>query len=156
MQNTFGNSDRYLSEIPFHVCEYLPVTCSYMFAAANIVAAGDRCRGLYGPISTFGRIDQEKTMQLCPSWKKPLTDGIPCIVFRRELDIECPELAEFLAAGPSRTVHLQESKVQFLLTIHDLINTTVGSAPLCSPDKLRSIVQEQGWGQGGQWTRYEA
>ena len=112
MEDNYRNSDSYLGEVPFHLCEYLAVTDSHIFAACNIVAAGDQCRGLYGPMSTGGKIDREKTLQLCPSWKKPLTEGIPCIVFRRELDIECPELGEFLAAGPSRNVHLQESKVQ--------------------------------------------
>ena len=97
MENNFKLASGYLNPIPWHDTEYLPVTCSHTAAAANIVRGGKSIKCVYEKMSTGGYLDPAKTMQLCPSWQKPLTDGIPCIVFRKELDAECPELAEFLS-----------------------------------------------------------
>ena len=69
MEENFQMSNGCLKTIPYHDVEYLPVTCSHIFAAANIVGAGNQCRGLNEQMSTGGYIDQAKTLQLCPSWK---------------------------------------------------------------------------------------
>ena len=66
MEENFQMSHGYLNEIPYHDVTYLQVSCSHIFAAANIVGAGSRCRGLYEPMSTSGYIDQTKTLLLCP------------------------------------------------------------------------------------------
>ena len=96
MEKNFKLSNGYLRPVPFDDVEYLPVTGSHMAAALNIVADGPgRVRGLNEELSTDGYIDHQKAMSLCPSWKKPLTDGMPCIVFRRELETACPELPAF-------------------------------------------------------------
>ena len=75
-----------------------------------------------------------------------MADGIPCIVFRREIEAACPELAEFLskAGNQTRDVHFKETKVQLMLSMHQLFvgqkrmaestppagsAPTVGSAP---------------------------
>ena len=92
MSMNFDMANGYLKNIPFFDVEYLPVTCSHTFAALNIIEGAD-VKGLHEKLSTDGRIDQVKALQLCPSWKKPMADGIPCIVFRRELEAACPELA---------------------------------------------------------------
>ena len=87
MEENFKMSNGYLKKIEYRDVFYLPVTCSHLFAAANIVKAGKQCRGLNEEMSTGGYIDQAKTLQLCPSWDKPLTEGIPCIVIRSTLDL---------------------------------------------------------------------
>ena len=66
-----------------------------------------------------GNADQAKVLQLCPSWAKPMKDGIPCTVFRRELEAACPELPAFLskAGNQSHEVHSKETKVQLMLAL---------------------------------------
>ena len=114
MERNFKLGNKFLRPIDSRDQEYLRVTCSHTFAAANIVEAGKECRGLHEELSTGGYIDQAKVLQLCPTWNKALTDGILCIVFRRELDDACPKLAEFLskAGNQSHDVHSKETKVQ--------------------------------------------
>ena len=76
MEKNFQMSNGYLKKMAYSDVSYLPVKGSHLFAAANIVQAGNECRGLHEQMSTDGYIDQAKTLQLCPSWNKPLTDGI--------------------------------------------------------------------------------
>ena len=92
MSKNFDMANGYLKNIPFFDVEYLPVTCSHTFAALNIIEGGEAVRGLHDKLSTNGHIDRVKALQLCPSWQKPLADGSPCTVFRRELEAACPEL----------------------------------------------------------------
>ena len=136
MSRNFDMSNGYLRNIPFHDAEYLPVTCSHTFAALNIIEGAD-VRGLHEELSCNGKIDKAKALQLCPSWKKPMTDGIPCIVFRRELEEACPELPGFLsmAGNQSHDVHKKETKVRLMLSLHQLfvahrrLADTAASAP---------------------------
>ena len=95
-----------------------PVTCSHTHATVNIVEGGGP--GFHDELCTGGYIDKNKVLELCPSWAKPMNEGIPCIVFRRELDRACPELAPFLskAGNQSHGVHTQETKVQHMLTLN--------------------------------------
>ena len=98
----FKEGRGYLKDIPFHNVEYLPVTCSHTFAAVNIAEGG--CKG-HDPklCNEEGFIDKVKVLKLCPSWSKPMTDGIPCAVFRHELEAACPDLPAFLRQGTCRT-----------------------------------------------------
>ena len=143
MARDYNLAAGYLQTIPFHDVEYLPVTCSHTFAALNIIEAGSACLGLHEKLATDGKIDQAKALQLCPSWKKPMTEGIPCIVFRRELEELCPELPEFLskAGNQSHDVHSKETKVQLMLNMNRLFvgkkrmaasTLPAGSAPATS------------------------
>ena len=69
---------------------------SHIFAALNIIEGG--CKGLHKELTgDDGKIDRQKVLKLCPSWKKPMEEGIPCTVFRRELEESCPELPAFLS-----------------------------------------------------------
>ena len=122
MAHNFQLGNGLLRPIPWHDVEYLPVTCSHTFAALNIIEAGSACRGIHEKISSDGKIDQQKALSLCPSWKKPMADGIPCIVFRRELEEACPELPTFLsrAGNQSHDVHSLETMVQLMLIMHQL------------------------------------
>ena len=54
-----------------------------------------------------------------------MADGIPCIVFRREIEAACPELAKFLSqsGNQSHDVHSKETKVQLMLMMHQLFVT---------------------------------
>ena len=47
-------------------------------------------------------------------------DGIPCIVFKRELEVACPDLPAFLskAGNQSHDVHSKETKVQLMLALN--------------------------------------
>ena len=117
----FDEANGYLKKIPFHDVEYLPVTCSHTFAAVNIIDGG--CRGIHPQLcNEQSKIDLPKVLALCPSWKKPLAEGIPCIVFRRGLEAACPELPAFLskAGTQSHNVHSKETKVQLMLMMHQL------------------------------------
>ena len=101
-----------LKVVPKHDIQYLPVTCSHTFAALNIVSGG--VKGLHEELCDDKRmIDPQKVLSLCPSWKRPLDDGIPCIVFRRELEEACPDLPDFLsqAGNQSHDVHAKETKL---------------------------------------------
>ena len=111
MEENFKLSNGYLKPVPFDDVEYLPVTGSHMAAALNIVADGPgRVRGLNEELSTDGYIDHQKAMSLCPSWKKPLTDGMPCIVFRRELETACPELPAFLRSASNQSYGIRRAR----------------------------------------------
>ena len=149
MKKNFELANGYLRTIPYYDAEYLPVTCSHTFAAVNIIGAGEEVRGLHEQLSTNGKIDQTKALQLCPSWKKPMADGIPCIVFRRELEEACPELPGFLsiAGNQSHDVHSQETRVQLMLTMHQLFVVqrqhadTAASAPPAESASWEHVVQ---------------
>ena len=149
MIRNFDMANGYLRVVPFHDAEYLPVTCSHTFAALNIIEGAD-VKGLHEQLSTNGKIDRVKALQLCPSWKKPMTDGIPCIVFRRELEAACPELPGFLAmaGNQSHEVHSKETKVQFMLSLHELFMAqrrlagTAASAPSAASAAWDKVVQE--------------
>ena len=69
MAKNYQLANGLLKTIPPHDVEYLPVTCSHTFAALNIIEAGSACRGIHEKISTDGKIDQQKALSLCPSWK---------------------------------------------------------------------------------------
>ena len=102
----------------------MPVTCSHTFAALNIIEGEGP--GLHEELcNEEGHVDTNKVLQLCPSWKKPMAEGIPCIVFRRELEAACPELPEFLSKAGSQpaAVVIRAVEVQmFYDTNHNLQN----------------------------------
>ena len=54
-----------------------------------------------------------------------MEEGIPCIVFRRELEEACPELPGFLsrAGNQSHDVHTKETKLQLMISLHQLFVT---------------------------------
>ena len=49
-----------------------------------------------------------------------MTDGIPCVVSRRELEAACPELPGFLrkAGNQSHDIHSKETKIQLMLSLN--------------------------------------
>ena len=115
----FAEGAGYIKAIDFSEVEYLPVTCSHTAATVNIVEGGGP--GFHEELcNDEGYIDKNKVLQLCPSWGKPLADGIPCTVFKRELDVACPALAAFLskAGNQSHGVHTKETKAQLMLTLN--------------------------------------
>ena len=122
MQKNFGQAGGLLKHIPFHDVEYLPVTCSHTFAACNL--AGGGVKGLYPELRGDEQqmIDRQTVLKLCPTWKKPMEDGIPCIVFRRELEEACPDLPGFLsqAGNQSHDVHAKETKLHLMIRLHQL------------------------------------
>lgn len=105
-----------------HFRRLLAVTCSHTFAALNLIEGGPSVRGIHPEISTDGKTDQIKALQLCPAWKTPMVYGIPCIVFRREFEAACPELPGLLsmAGNQSHGLHSAETKVQLMLHLHQL------------------------------------
>ena len=112
-KNNFEQAGGLLKEIPHHDIEYLSVTCSHTLAACNLVGGG--VQGLAEELRDDNMmIDRQKVLDLCPSWIKPLEDGIPCIVFRRELEEACPDLPGFLsrAGNQSHDVHVKETTLQ--------------------------------------------
>jgi hypothetical protein len=118
IEQNFAESNGYLKAIPFRDIEYLPVTGSHVFASVNIVEGGGP--GLHEELcNEEGNIDINKVLELCPSWSKPIAEGIPCVVFRRELEVACPELPAFLskAGNQSHDVHGKETKVQLMLAL---------------------------------------
>ena len=62
--------------------------------------------GLHEELSNAeGNVDIAKVLALCPSWEQAIKDGMPCIVFKRELEAACPELPAFLSeAGNSKAL----------------------------------------------------
>ena len=117
-EQNFTESNGYLKTIPWRDIEYLPVTCSHACAAVNIVQGEGP--GLHEELCNGeGNIDMKKVLELCPSWEQAMTKGIPCTVFKRELDVACPELAAFLskAGNQSHDVHGKETKVQLMLAL---------------------------------------
>ena len=127
------------------------MTCSHTFAALSIILGG--CKGLHQEFTgDDGNVDQLKVLKLCPSWKKPMQEGIPCTVFRRELEEACPELPAFLskAGNQSHDVHSKETKLQFMLALHQMFvaqerfrASAAESAPSAeSTSPWDSVVQE--------------
>ena len=91
MRKNFAESNGYLKEIPDHDTEYLPVTCSHTFAAANLIEGGTP--GLHPELcDSAGLIDKKVVLELCPSWERPLSEGIECVIFHREVEESCPSL----------------------------------------------------------------
>ena len=89
--NNFAEAGGYIKPISFRDVEYLPVTCSHTVAAANIIEGEGP--GLREELcDEKGNIDKSKVLQLCPSWQEALSQGIPCVVFKRELEVACSEL----------------------------------------------------------------
>ena len=101
-------SSRLLRKIPFSNIEYLSLTGSNSFAALNIIEG--QVRGIDPRLCDDNMmINREKVLELYPSWKKPISDGIPCIVFRWELEEACPNLPAFLSkAGYLSLIHISE------------------------------------------------
>ena len=121
MKRNFELAGGLLKLIPFHDVEYLPVTCSHTFAACNLVGGG--VQGLGEELCDDNMmIGRQKVLNLCPSWKQPVEEGIPCIVFRRELEEACPDLPGFLsqAGNQSHDVHAKETKLQLMISLHQL------------------------------------
>ena len=121
MRRNFAENNGYLKEILAYDAEYLPVTCSHTFAAANLVQGGTP--GLHPELcDAKGVIDNAKVLQLCPSWAKPLREGIECIIFRREVEERIPGLPALLskAGNQSHDVHSKETKVQLMLDLSQL------------------------------------
>ena len=140
----FAEANGYLKEIAFYDVTYLPVTCAHTFAALNIIEG--ECKGLNKEfIGDTGFVDKEKVLKLCPSWKKAMEDGIPCTVFRRELEEACPDLAAFLskAGNQSHDVHSKETMVQLMLALHQMYGakTGIGTVP------AESASSDQLWDQ---------
>ena len=101
-EKNFAEGNGYIKPIEFTEIEFLPVTCSHTFATVNIVEGGGP--GFHEELcNEQGYIDKNKVLELCPSWLKPMTDGIPCIVFKRELDVACLALAPFLSKATNAT-----------------------------------------------------
>ena len=73
-------AEGYLETLDFRDIEYLPTTCSHIATAINILERGGNAEG-------------NKVMALCPSWEQAIKDGMPCIVFKRELEAACPGVA---------------------------------------------------------------
>ena len=80
-------------------------------------------------------------------------NGIPCIVFRRELEAACPELPGFLskAGNQSHDVHSKETKVQLMLSLNQLfvaqkrLADTAASGPsAASAPSWAQVVREMG------------
>ena len=118
-ERNFAEGNGYIKPIPFREIEYLPVTCSHTHATVNIVEGGGP--GLHPELcNDAGMIDKNKVLELCPPLGKPMKDGAPCTVFKRELDVACPELAPFFskAGNQSHGVHTQETRVQHMLTLN--------------------------------------
>ena len=75
MHKNYAESNGYLKQIPAHDADYLPVTCSHTFAAVNLANGGTP--GLHPELcDAKGNIDSSKVLQLCPSWAKPMNEGI--------------------------------------------------------------------------------
>ena len=93
---TFAEASGHLRTIPHYDLMYLSVTCSHTFAALNIMEGG--CQGLHTEL-LLGCFSTEipNILMSYPSWGKPMKEGIPCTVFRRELEEACPELPAFLS-----------------------------------------------------------
>ena len=70
-----------------------------------------------------------------------MKDGIPCTVFRRELEAACPELAEFLSKAGNQThdVHAKETRVQLMLYMHQLF---IGQKKWQSPPRRLDQPQQ--------------
>ena len=97
----FAEAGGYLKEIPWRDIEYLPVSGSHTAAAINIAEGG--VPGLHAELcNEEGHVDKNKVLQLCPSLEKTMAEGIPSIVFRRELEVAFPELPEFLSEAGNR------------------------------------------------------
>ena len=80
-------------------------------------------------------------LKLCPSWEKPLSEGIPCVVFRRELEAACPELPAFLtkAGNQSHDVHSKETNVQLMLSLNPLFVAQKRFSGTCGPPAASAL-----------------
>ena len=136
-EKNFAEGNGYIRYIPFREIEYLPVTCSHTHATVNIV---EGCGPGLDPAlcNDAGMIDKNKVLDLCPSWEKPMKEGIPCTVFKRELDVACPELAPFLSKAGNQThgVHIKETKVQLMLTLNQCFVSRKRRAAIDGPAAL--------------------
>ena len=89
-------AEGYLETLDFRDIEYLPATCSHTAAAINIIEGGGP--GLHEELcNAEGNVDIAKVLALCPSWEQAIKVGMPCIVFKHELETACPELPAFLS-----------------------------------------------------------
>ena len=118
-ERNFAEANGYLRKLDFRDIEYLPATCSHTAAAINIIEGGGP--GLHEELcNAEGNVDIAKVLALCPSWEQAIKDGMPCIVFKRELEAACPELPAFLskAGNQSHEVDSKETKVQLMQALN--------------------------------------
>ena len=75
-----------------------------------------------------------------------MANGIPCTVFRRELEECIPELPEFLSKAGNQThdVHSKETKVQLMLTMSQMLRSYkyVKENPTAAADTIPPAAQE--------------
>ena len=143
----FAEAGGYLKTLDFRDIEYLPATCSHTAAAINIIEGGGP--GLHEELcNAEGNIDIAKVLALCPSWNQAIAKGIPCIVFKRELEAACPELPAFLskAGNQSHDVHSKETKMQLMLALNlhfmSLKRRNAGLVPPAEPPTWERVVME--------------
>ena len=78
------------------------MTCSHTLAAANLAQGGTP--GLHPELcDAKGVIDNAKVLQLCPSWAKPMSEGIECIISRREVEGIIPGLPALLSKAGNQS-----------------------------------------------------
>ena len=138
MKKNWEESNGYLKELPVEDINYLPITCSHTMATCNLVDGG--CKGLYPEFcDENGIMCKDKILAICPSWSKPLDEGIECIVFRRELEERLPDLPSLLSdfGNQSHDSHQKLTKLQLMLSIHTLFMSKQHSA---NPDSWSTVV----------------
>ena len=127
---SFEEAGGYLKNVYFRAIEYTCQQHARTPPQQSTLSKGEG-HGLHEELSKAeGNVDIAKVLALCPSWEQAIKVGMPCIVFKRELEAACPELAAFLskAGNQSHEVHSKETKVQFMqaLNLHFTSLKTAG------------------------------
>ena len=117
---SFEEAGGYLKNVYFRAIEY---TCQQHARTPpqQLTLSKGEGHGLHEELSNAeGNVDIAKVLAPCPSWEQAIEDGMPCMVFKRELEAACPELPAFLskAGNQSHEVHSKETKVQLMQALN--------------------------------------
>ena len=116
--------------------------CTVTSTHTNLVLRIVDCEavGIYPELCEGKCVSRAKVLRECPTFAKPIEDGLEWVVYRRELEQECPELPGFLseAGNVGHGVHRRQTPLQTLLQVHGKIQQKKAT----TAEEFKAIVEE--------------
>jgi hypothetical protein len=112
-------SDGYLAPVDPHEPNIiLSFSCSHTVAGLRALAAG--CKSNHEQLAVDGLLNKEKVLDMSPSMRAPMDDGMEWTVIRAPVRKRCPHLATFaqFAGNADHGTAREMTKTQLLLQMH--------------------------------------
>ena len=97
----------------------LSVSCSHAVAGLRALAAG--CKSSHEQLAVDRRLNKEKVLDMSPSMRAPMDDGMDWTVIRWPVRKRCPSLATLaqFAGNADHGAAREITKTQLLLRMHE-------------------------------------